>query len=39
MSRAGFVKWFADFAATNIGVLPPSLIVTGLIGVYFLSHY
>jgi L-tartrate/succinate antiporter len=39
LSRAGFVKWFADFAAMNIGVLPPSLMVTGLIAVYFLSHY
>jgi L-tartrate/succinate antiporter len=39
LARAGFVKWFADFAATHVGGLPPTLILMSLIAIYFLSHY
>jgi L-tartrate/succinate antiporter len=39
LSRAGFVKWFADLVAANVGDFPPSLIIVALITIYFLSHY
>lgn len=39
LSRAGFVKWFADFTATHVGGLPPMLILMSLVAIYFVSHY
>jgi L-tartrate/succinate antiporter len=39
LSRAGFVKWFADYTATHVGGLPPMLILMSLVSIYFLSHY
>ncbi|MDR3533396.1 MAG: DASS family sodium-coupled anion symporter [Rhodopila sp.] len=39
LSRAGFVKWFADYTATHVGGLPPMLILMSLVAIYFLSHY
>ena len=39
LSRAGFVKWFADFIAAHVGGLPPMLILMSLVAIYFVSHY
>jgi L-tartrate/succinate antiporter len=39
LSRAGFVKWFADFAAAHVGGLPPTLILMSLVAIYFVAHY
>jgi L-tartrate/succinate antiporter len=39
LSRAGFVKWFADYTAVHVGGLPPMLILMSLVAIYFLSHY
>ncbi len=39
LSRAGFVKWFADYAAAHVGGLPPTLILMSLVAIYFVSHY
>src|ERR1051326_8630906 len=39
LSKAGFVKWFAEFAATHVGGLPPELILVSFVAIYFLSHY
>ena len=39
LSRAGFVKWFADYAAAHVGGLPPMLILMSLVAIYFVSHY
>ncbi len=39
LSRAGFVKWFADYVATHVGGMPPMLILMSLVSIYFLSHY
>ena len=39
LSRAGFVKWFADYVATHVGGLPPTMILMTLVSVYLLSHY
>jgi L-tartrate/succinate antiporter len=39
LSRAGFVKWFADTVAVNVGEFPPGLIVVVLVAIYFFSHY
>ena len=39
LSRAGFVKWFADFVAAHVGGSSPTLILVMLVAVYFLSHY
>lgn len=39
LSRAGFVKWFAEYVATHVGGLPPMLILMSLVGIYMLSHY
>ncbi len=39
LSRAGFVKWFADYAAAHVGSLPPMLILMSLVAIYFVSHY
>ncbi len=38
-SHAGFVKWFADYAAAHVGGLPPTLILMSLVAIYFVSHY
>jgi L-tartrate/succinate antiporter len=39
LSRAGFVKWFADYVATHVGGLPPMLVLMSLIAIYFVAHY
>lgn len=39
LSRCGFVKWFADFAAAHVGGYSPTLILVLLVAVYFFSHY
>jgi L-tartrate/succinate antiporter len=39
LSRAGFVKWFAEFAAAHVGGLPPTLILMSLVAIYFVAHY
>jgi L-tartrate/succinate antiporter len=39
LSRAGFVKWFADYTAAHVGGLPPMLILMALVAIYFVSHY
>jgi L-tartrate/succinate antiporter len=39
LSRAGFVKWFADYTAAHVGFLPPMLILMSLVAIYFVAHY
>ena len=39
LSRAGFVKWFAEFVAAHVGGYSPTLILMLMVAVYFLSHY
>ncbi len=39
LSRAGFVKWFADTVAANVGAFPPGIVVVVLITIYFVTHY
>jgi L-tartrate/succinate antiporter len=39
LSRAGFVKWFADFVAAHVGGYSPTLILMFLVAVYYVSHY
>jgi L-tartrate/succinate antiporter len=39
LSRSGFVKWFAEFAAAHVGGYSPTLILVLLVAVYFFSHY
>jgi len=39
LSRAGFVKWFADFVAAHVGGYSPTLILMFLAAVYYVSHY
>jgi L-tartrate/succinate antiporter len=39
LSRAGFVKWFADYVAAHVGGYSPTLILVLLVAVYFFSHY
>jgi L-tartrate/succinate antiporter len=39
LSRTGFVKWFADYVATHMGGLSPTLSLLALVTVYFFSHY
>jgi L-tartrate/succinate antiporter len=39
LSRAGFVKWFAEFTAAHVGGHSPTLILVLLVAVYFFSHY
>jgi L-tartrate/succinate antiporter len=39
LSRAGFVKWFADFVAAHVGGYSPTLILVMMVAVYFFSHY
>ena len=39
LSRAGFVKWFAEFVAAHVGGFSPTLILVMLVTVYFFSHY
>ena len=39
LSRAGFVKWFADYTAAQVGGLPPMLILMSLVAIYFVAHY
>jgi len=39
LSRAGFVKWFADYVAAHVGGYSPTLILVLMVTVYFFSHY
>ena len=39
LSRAGFIKWFAEFVAAHVGGYSPTLILVMLVAVYFFSHY
>ncbi len=39
LSRAGFIKWFAEFVAAHVGGYSPTLILMMMVAVYFLSHY
>jgi L-tartrate/succinate antiporter len=39
LSRAGFVKWFAEYVAAHVGGYSPTLILVLLVAVYFFSHY
>jgi di/tricarboxylate transporter len=39
LSRVGFVKWFADYVATHMGGLSPTLSLVALVSIYFFSHY
>jgi L-tartrate/succinate antiporter len=39
LSRAGVVKWFAEFTAAHVGGHSPTLILVLLVAVYFFSHY
>ena len=39
LSRAGFIKWFAEFVAADVGGYSPRLILVMLVAVYFFSHY
>jgi L-tartrate/succinate antiporter len=39
LSRAGFVKWFAEFVAAHVGGFSPTLILVLLVAIYFFSHY
>ena len=39
LSRAGFVKWFAEFTAAHVGGHSPTLILVLMVAVYFFSHY
>ena len=38
LSRAGFVKWFADYTAAHFVGLPPTLILMSLVTIYFVAH-
>jgi L-tartrate/succinate antiporter len=39
LSRAGFIKWFADYVAAHVGGFSPTLMIMALVAIYFLSHY
>jgi len=39
LSKTGFIHWFADNVASNMGGLSPTLTVMALVTVYYLSHY
>jgi L-tartrate/succinate antiporter len=39
LSRAGFIKWFADYVALHAGGFSPGLMIAMLITIYFVSHY
>jgi L-tartrate/succinate antiporter len=39
LGQAGFIKWFAGLVAVHVGGLPPGLMLTALVTVYFLSQY
>ena len=39
LSRAGFIKWFAEFVSALVGGYSPTLILVILVAVYFFSHY
>lgn len=39
LSRVGFVKWFADYVATHMGGLSPTVALVSLVSIYFFSHY
>jgi L-tartrate/succinate antiporter len=39
LGQAGFIKWFAAYVAARVGMLPPELMITALVAVYFLSQY
>jgi L-tartrate/succinate antiporter len=39
LAKTGFIKWFADFVAANVGGFSPTLVVLVLVTVYFFAHY
>ena len=39
LSRTGFIKWFAQTVAAQLGGFSPTVAVVALTVVYFLSHY
>ncbi len=39
LSRTGFVGWFAHGLGRQLGGLPPTAAVVGLVAAYYLSHY
>jgi len=39
LARTGFIKWFANYVATNVGGFSPTSIVLVLVTVYFFAHY
>jgi L-tartrate/succinate antiporter len=39
LARVGFIKWFADFAATHVGGLSPTPTIMVLVAIYYVSHY
>ena len=39
LAKAGFIKWFAEFVAANVGGFSPTSVVLVLVTVYFFAHY
>jgi L-tartrate/succinate antiporter len=39
LAKAGFIKWFAEFVAANVGGFSPTSVVLVLVAVYFFAHY
>ena len=39
LNRTGFIRWFAEGAAAQMGDLPPTVMVLALVTVYFFAHY
>ena len=39
LSRAGFIKWFADYVAAHVGGFSPTLILVMMVAIYYVSHY
>ncbi len=39
LSRAGFIKWFADYVAAHVGGYSPTLILVMMVAIYYVSHY
>jgi len=39
LARTGFIKWFANYVAANVGGFSPTGVVLVLVTVYFFAHY
>jgi L-tartrate/succinate antiporter len=39
LARTGFIKWFADNVAAQMGGLSPTIAILSLTSVYFFAHY